>query len=527
MDILQMSVSATVLIVAVVIIRALALHKLPPRTFLALWGIVICRLLIPFSIPSRFSAYTALDVLKSLLEGRTTLSSPVETAAIQNMTNMPGTEEATGIGASAAASVSLIEIVWLAGMCVCVLLFIVTYIKCHREFRTSLPVENDFVTRWLREHSLRRPVQIRQSDRIEALLTYGVLRPVILFPKKTDWTDETRLQYVLAHEFTHIRRFDTLAKLVLSAAVCVHWFNPFVWAMYALANRDIELSCDETVVRTFGEAHKSAYAMTLIGLEEKRSKLTPLVNNFSKNAIEERIVSIMKIKKRSRLGILLALILVLGTAVFFSTSSNASVHQNSTEQSSETEDAVLHYETPGTPGNHSGYTAADYETLMALKTDDYRQMTTQDFLDILQKKNIDMVYTGYNPNDENVDFLKTLEYSCAELYAQLDVEYGQTSTTPYVSISTASTKENSDGEYYGAELAFSVFWTGTERLTVGDRDDTLNTTLEQIQEILEQKDQSQIGNTEDLNADFQELAEQMSSSTIKLSIRIDEYKADS
>ncbi len=93
-------------------------------------------------------------------------------------------------------------------------------------------------------------MEIRQSDRIAALLTYGVLRPVVLIPKQTDWTDETRLKVILTHEFVHIRRFDTLTKLLLAAALCIHWFNPFVWVMYVLANRDIELSCDETVVRT-------------------------------------------------------------------------------------------------------------------------------------------------------------------------------------------------------------------------------------------------------------------------------------
>jgi len=163
-------------------------------------------------------------------------------------------------------------------------------------------------------------VQIRQSDRIKAPLTYGVFRPVILLPKKTDWTDETKLRYILTHEFTHIRRFDTLTKLVLTTAVCVHWFNPLVWVMYVLANRDIELSCDETVVRTFGETMKSAYALTLIGLEEKKSRLTPFANNFSKYAIEERINAIMKMKKSSLVGIILALALVVGTVTVFATS---------------------------------------------------------------------------------------------------------------------------------------------------------------------------------------------------------------
>jgi hypothetical protein len=143
---------------------------------------------------------------------------------------------------------------------------------------------------------------------------------VVLLPKSADRTDIARLRYVLAHEFTHIRRFDVLKKWMLAAALCVHWFNPLVWVMYILANRDVELSCDENVVRTSGEKTKSAYALTLIGLEEQRSGLSPLVSNFAKSAIEERIVSIMKIRKTSLVGILLAVVLVAGTTTAFATS---------------------------------------------------------------------------------------------------------------------------------------------------------------------------------------------------------------
>lgn len=322
MDIFQMSLSASVLIVAVVMIRALALHKLPKKTFLVLWGVVICRLLVPFSISSRFSFYAGLDAVKHTFEENTAAFALAGTTEIPNILNISGTRQSIGVGSSA-ISVSPIEIIWLSGLCVCALFFLVVYIKCRREFKTSLPVENGFSARWLREHSLRRPVQIRQSDRIKAPLTYGVFRPVVLLPKETDWADEIKLRYILTHEFTHIRYFDTLTKLVLTAAVCVHWFNPFVWAMYVLANRDIELSCDEAVVRTFGETMKSAYASMLVGMEETKSGLTPLVNHFSKNAIEERIVSIMKTKKTTMLSIVMALVLVIGTTTAFATTAGA------------------------------------------------------------------------------------------------------------------------------------------------------------------------------------------------------------
>ncbi len=142
---------------------------------------------------------------------------------------------------------------------------------------------------------MKRPILVRQSDRISAPLTYGIFRPVILMPKKMDWKNEKQLQYVLSHEYVHIYRYDTVTKLIATLALCIHWFNPFVWVMYILFNRDIELACDKSVIRQFGEKSKSAYSLMLINMEATKSGLLPFCNNFSKNAIEERITAVMKI----------------------------------------------------------------------------------------------------------------------------------------------------------------------------------------------------------------------------------------
>lgn len=328
MEILKMTFSASVLILAIVVIRALALHKLPKKTFIVLWGVALCRLFIPFSIPSRFSIYTVLNMLKSTF---VKTSSPItlpNVMAVPDIWTAPDMAN-PALTDTATFTTSSVVIVWLIGMAACALFFLVTHLRCRRNYKTALPIDNEFVRRWLHENPTRRNVQIRQSDKIAAPLTYGIFSPVVLMPKTTDWTDETRLQYILSHEYVHIRRFDILTKLLLVSAVCIHWFNPFVWVMYVLFNRDIELSCDETVVRTFGEMMKSAYALTLIGLEEKKSRgLTPLVNNFSKNAIEERIVSIMQMKKTSLVGIILALVLVIGATTVFATTRGAAASES-------------------------------------------------------------------------------------------------------------------------------------------------------------------------------------------------------
>ena len=105
-------------------------------------------------------------------------------------------------------------------------------------------------------------------------------------------------------------------------SVCVHWFDPLVWVMYVLANRDLELSCDEIVVHRFGGA-RADYARTLIRMMETRSGVAPLCNGFSKNAIEERITAIMKTKKTTIISFVLAAVLITGTAAAFATSAQA------------------------------------------------------------------------------------------------------------------------------------------------------------------------------------------------------------
>lgn len=333
MNLLNMSFSASVLILVIVITRALLLHKLPKRTFLALWGVVLCRLLVPFEISSRFSIYSIINTLTSRFSE--TDFSINGFSATQRNTAI--TEITATLPEATYANVSPFTVIWFIGLVVCALFLLVTHLRCRKEYKTALPVDNEVVRKWQQEHSMRRTVQIRQTDRIFAPLTYGIFRPIVLLPKQTDWADETQLQYILAHEFVHIRRFDTLTKLIMAIALCAHWFNPFVWLMYVLSNRDIELSCDEAVVGTFGGNIKSAYALTLIGLEEKKNRFMPLANNFSKNAIEERVQSIMLYKKVSILTIWISVMLIVGSVTTFVTSAEASEHRAINQEKSKSE----------------------------------------------------------------------------------------------------------------------------------------------------------------------------------------------
>ena len=317
MTIYEMSISASLLILAIVVIRALAIHKLPKATFLALWGVAVCRLLIPFTIESPVSIFSIFDKLLGFSPEQPSVSItsfiPLPQAVVIHPLIGPIEQN------SAALTLNLAFIVWIIGLITCVLFFVITHIRYSREFKASLPIDNAFILEWQRTHKLMRTVQIRQFDRINAPLTYGILRPVILLPKTMNMADEKQLEYVLTHEITHIKRFDSLWKWLLAASLSIHWFNPMVWVMYVLANRDIELFCDEAVIHKSGATQKSSYALTLITMEEKRSIYAPLCNNFSKNAIEERIRAIMKLKKPSIIGITAAFIIIIGVTVIFVT----------------------------------------------------------------------------------------------------------------------------------------------------------------------------------------------------------------
>ena len=330
MSLLQMSFLGTVIILLIVVLRAVLISRLPKKTFLILWWIALIRLLVPFSIKSVTSIYSLLQSIYSDIN-------PVRTAQTTTFLPIHGNMPEIANGLSEAMvqrteSISILSVIWLAGLLLCFGFFAVSYIKCYREFRFSLPVENDILEAWKEKHPLKRSLSIRQIETIAAPLSYGVIRPVILMPKNTEWKNIYQLRYVLEHEYVHIRRLDMLTKLIMIAAVCIHWFNPLVWVMYILFNRDLELSCDETVVCRFGMDIKSVYATTLISMEEKKSGLTPLCNSFSKNAIEERIRAIMKIKKTSKFAVIISAVLVICVTGGFATSASSLEKNTETAQ---------------------------------------------------------------------------------------------------------------------------------------------------------------------------------------------------
>ena len=325
---LQMSISAGVLVVAVIIVRSVFLNRLPKIMFLALWGAVLLRLLLPFSIPLPLMSFVTADEIFSMAPQDSSarhgtqdnLSRGHNEAASEELTSLMPTVPyaAETVRERAFSVVDTVLIIWLAGMAIALTFFSVIYIKKHRQLRFALPIcGNDFIDEWVAQHKRYRRITIMQSERLTTPIAVGISKPRIILPKSMDLSDKPLLNHVLMNEYYHIRRCDSLWKILLAVGLCVHWFNPLIWAMFVLANRDLELTCDEMVLRHFGAETREAYAYSIIGMAQWRSSVYALLHNgFSKNALEERIESIMKFKRKSfvklALSVLIAVVLALG-----------------------------------------------------------------------------------------------------------------------------------------------------------------------------------------------------------------------
>ena len=378
MDIVQMSVQAGALIAAIVIVRAITLYRLPKTSFLALWGIAVARLLIPFSLTSRWSVYNLFAGLWGHED--TTVPTGSYVTVWGGQAQVPASPEAAGGPAGAALSIPPLTALWMVGAVMLAVVFAVLLAKNYRALRAAVPVEDHAViTKWREEYRLLRPLAIVRSDKVSSPASIGILRPRIIFPQGMDLDNEQLVRYILVHEYVHIRRFDTLWKLLALCAVCVHWFNPLVWVMLVLLNRDLELSCDEMVLRHFGGTERASYAHSLIDMAERGRPFSFMHSYFSKNAAEERIIAIMKYKKTSLLAVVLALVLTLGMATGFTTGAVAK----------ESDSALPSGQPTASEGSNQEAGLQDTDStlggLASVNRGDERKFTPEEWAEILKK----------------------------------------------------------------------------------------------------------------------------------------------
>ena len=311
-------VPSSILIAAVWITRTIGIHRLPKRTFSILWTICVFRALSPVVPKSPVN-------IQILLQRKQLPDFVGNTSFLNEVTDKGFAEAAESAAATTGGTpvAGTLAILWLLGVLVFGTYFLMTYVRCRSAFSQSLPLKKELD--W--NSGLLRTVQVRSSDRISAPLSYGLFRPVILFPGTMDWTDEEAISMILAHELVHIRRFDGILKGLLALSLCIYWWNPLVWCMFFLGNRDMELACDEAVILGNDRDLRRDYALVLIRMEERRGTGELLYSHFSETAIEERITAIMKLKKTTSITLIFALCLVIGLTMVFATDTPDAVEE--------------------------------------------------------------------------------------------------------------------------------------------------------------------------------------------------------
>lgn len=308
------------MILVILFIRALISGKTARKMVVLMWGIVMARLLIPFKITSRFSVF---GLFRHVADRLWTLGHvrSIEGAGLEGF----GVQQAAGFAvAEQAAAINPFFIIWGIGFLIAVSYFVHGCLRCYQQLRFAMPIEGDkYLDTWQEEHKIWRNIRMLQTDRIFSPITVGIVHPCIILPKDTKQDGGMSLRYMLEHEYCHIRSFDAAWKLTGILCVCLHWFNPLVWLMLFILERDLELACDETVLRRFGKNHNTDYAYTLIQMIQMQRKGLPGIG-FIKNNVEERIVAIMKIKKHSIfMSMFAGAVLLVALSIFMTDSIHA------------------------------------------------------------------------------------------------------------------------------------------------------------------------------------------------------------
>ena len=319
MMLLQMSLQGGVLIGITALLRLLLRDRLPKQALLAFWAAALLRLLLPFALQGPWSPYLLLaeQARSAAPAGQSVLPGgfpPIR----QLLALLPTSAQKVR---TESAAVSVWTVLWIVGAAATACVLILRYLRGCRLLRQALPLEpTQAVSRWQAAHPLWRPLRILRSDRLGTPLSTGLLRPTIYLPRGAEEDPET-LEFILTHEYLHIRHWHQLWKLIALLALCLHWFNLAVWLLVCLLDRDLERVCDEAVLRRCDGDRRRAYALSLLRLAARKSQI-PVSAGFSGNPLHERIVSIMKFKNKPLLFALPAILAAAALSLFLMTLSS-------------------------------------------------------------------------------------------------------------------------------------------------------------------------------------------------------------
>ncbi len=280
-EVLNMSFTASVAIAVVLLLRLL-LQRAPKNLSYALWGVVLFRLLCPFSFRSGFSLFGLLDAPVSAGGDVVSRMASLSSAVMQ----LDGLREAQALGAAlpqsgAGKALTAAACVWLTGVVAMALRAAMQSVRLRRTLAAASRLRDN----------------VYLTDEIVSPFFFFLLRPKIYLPSSLD---EHECAYIIAHEQHHIRRMDHVVKLLAFAALCIHWFNPLVWLAFLLASRDMEMSCDEAVVRKMGDGILTDYAASLLSLATGKRIIAGAPLAFGAGDTKGRIRNLAGRKKPKR-----------------------------------------------------------------------------------------------------------------------------------------------------------------------------------------------------------------------------------
>ena len=282
LKLLNLSISASWLVLAVLVLRLIS-KRSPKWVNVLLWGIVALRLVLPFSIESAVSLIPSAETVSPAAVQFA--PAPTITSGVSVIDNAVNPSLSEHFAAVPTASVNPLYVwteiagwVWLIGLGAMLLYALVSYLRLRRRVSVSLPVQD----------------HIYLCDAISSPFILGVVKPHIYLPSGLD---EVQRQNVLAHEQAHLARRDHWWKPLGFALLAVYWFNPVLWLAYTLLCRDIELACDERVIRTMDESAVKTYSTVLLACSMPRKAVITCPLAFGEVGVKERVRNALRYKK--------------------------------------------------------------------------------------------------------------------------------------------------------------------------------------------------------------------------------------
>lgn len=303
LKLVNLSISASWLILAVLVLRVV-LKKAPKWVMPLLWGVVALRLVCLFSIESALSLIPSAETIPSEIVTETREPVLYEQATLDIVTNptLPSAAEVP-VGVSrqqAQVDFNIYSVLWLAGMAALLVHALVSAGKLKRKLATAILLRDN----------------IYESEFVDSPFVFGVVKPNIYLPMHMD---EGTAAHVIAHERAHLARRDHWWKVLGYLVLALHWFNPLVWVAYILFCRDIELACDEKVVKGLDGAARADYSQALLSCAAPKRAVAACPLAFGEGNIKTRVKSALHYKKPAFWVAAVAVLAVVIVAVCFLT----------------------------------------------------------------------------------------------------------------------------------------------------------------------------------------------------------------